>query len=137
MSRGVVTDNATPQRAGTIGTSTGAFGKCVTFWDKTSDTGTPNPNMSDLSCQIGITRDSLRMAQTATSPKYVRPYVTGTPVTQAMVNSGAQPACKLGSGTDGDWGFGLCPGDPLLWLANSATEYNTLANIPNPGVQPK
>lgn len=137
LSRGVVTDNATPQRSGTIGTSIGAFGKCVTFWDTDTDTGTPNPNNSDPFCQIGISRATLRAAQTTNSPKVIHPYLTGTPVTQAMVNSGAQPACKLGSGTDGDWGFGLCPGDPLLWLANSSNEYNTLANIPNPGVQPK
>jgi hypothetical protein len=136
LSRGVVTDNATPQRAGTLGTSVGAFGKCVSYWDKTTDTGTPNPNNSEPICQIGFTRDELRLAQTTTNPKHIHPYYTGTPVTQESVDGGVE-ACKLGSGSDGDWDFGLCPGDEVNWHANSSSEYNTLANIPNPGVQPK
>lgn len=135
ISRGVVTDAATAQRAGTVGTSTGTFGRCTSLWDSNTDTGTLNPDMPEPECQQGLHSDTLKKAQT-TSPKHLRPYIDGMFLTQADINELGFPQCMLGSGSDGDWGFGTC-GQTVIWHANSSTEYNTLARIPNPSVQPK
>jgi hypothetical protein len=53
-----------------------------------------------------------------------------------MIDEGGFDQCKLGSGSDTDWGFGTC-GTVQLWALNSSTEYITLTRIPNPSVQPK
>lgn len=135
ISRAIVTDAAAPNRAGTIGTSTGTFAWFQSFWDNQADGGTPNPGMPEPWCQTGKSSNQLK-APTLTAPKLLNPYFFGSLVTQAMVNSGDMPACALGSGTDGDRGFGTC-GITQVWAANSSTEYNTLTRIPNPGVQPK
>jgi hypothetical protein len=136
ISRGVVTDAATPQRAGTIGMAQGSMSECSTIWDKDTDTGNPNPNFPPPLCQVGISSNELKAAHPAPN-KWLKPYIIGTFVDQAFINQNpGTPACKLGSGSDDDWGFGTC-GSPVKWNANSATEYITLARIPNPSVQPK
>lgn len=135
ISHGMVTDAATPQRTGTIGTSTGQFSRCSTIWNTTTDTGTLNPNMSDLDCQVGFIADSLK-APRPDPGKRISPFTNGNVVTQAAINAGMYPQCQLASGHKRDWGFGTC-GDPVIWALNSSTEYITLTNIPNPTVQPK
>ena len=67
--------------------------------------------------------------------KLLYPYTIGTVITQQMINDQGLDQCKLASGSDGDWYFGTCSGDPLVWKANASNQYNTLVNIPNPGVQ--
>jgi len=135
MSRGVVTDASAAGRAGTIGNSNGTFGKCRSFWDTTTDTGIPNPNMPETECQTGMSSADLKNAHPDPN-KVIWPYNFGQVVTQAMINQGLYGQCKLGSGSDGDWGFGTC-GSTQIWAMNSSTEYNTLTRIPNPSVQPK
>jgi hypothetical protein len=136
ISRGVVTDAATPQRAGTIGMAHGQMGECSTIWDKDTDTGVPNPAFPPPLCQVGLGSAELKAAH-PDPDKWLKPYIIGTFVDQQyMIDNPGTQACKLGSGSDDDWGFGTC-GNPLKWFANSANEYNTLARIPNPGVQPK
>lgn len=135
ISRGIVTDAATPQRAGTIGMSQGPMGECATIWDKDTDTGVPNPNFPPPLCQVGIGSVELKAAHGDPNKMY-KPYIIGSYVDQAFMDKyGAEP-CKLGSGSDDDWGFGTC-GNPWNWNVNAVGEYITLRNIPNPGVQPK
>jgi hypothetical protein len=134
ISRGIVTDAATPQRAGTIGMSTGTFSWCGSFWDNNTDTGVPNPNMPEPTCQTGKSSNELKAPHPAPN-KLLTPYIYGLFVDQALVDAG-MPACKLKSGSDGDWGFGTC-GTTQIWALNSSTEYITLTRIPNPSVQPK
>lgn len=136
MSRGVVTDNAIPQRAGTIGMSTGTFSRCESFWDTGTDTGIPNPGMPEPQCQAGRSSDDLKAAHLTPAPKLLLPYIYGDTVDQAFLSEFNLPPCYLGSGSDGDWGFGTC-GDTPIWAANSNTQYNTLLRIPNPNVQPR
>ena len=136
ISRGVVTDKATPQRAGTIGMAQGPIAECATIWDKDTDTGVPNPNFPPPLCQVGISSPELKEAR-STPDRWYKPYIIGTFVDQQfMIDHPDTEPCKLGSGSDDDWGFGTC-NDPVVWLANSSTEYITLARIPNPGIQPK
>lgn len=136
ISRGIVTDAATPQRAGTIGMAHGQMGECQTFWDKDTDTGAPNPSFPAPICQVGISSADLKAAHPDPN-KWLKPYIIGTFVDQQfLIDHPGTPTCKLGSGSDDDWGFGTC-GEAVKWNANSASEYNTLARIPNPSVQPK
>lgn len=135
MSRGVVTDASVAGRAGTIGNSNGTFGWCSSYWDNNTDTGIPNPNMPEPTCQTGKSSNELKAPHPDPS-KLISPYIIGQLVTQALINQGVYPQCKLGSGSDGDWGFGTC-GTTQVWALNSNTEYNTLTRIPNPTVQPK
>jgi len=135
MSRGIVTDASVAGRAGTIGMSTATFAWCSSFWDKTTDTGVPNPLMPETNCQTGKTSTELKSPHPDPS-KLISPYTFGQLVTQSLINQGVYQQCKLASGSDGDWGFGTC-GTTVTWALNSSTEYNTLTRIPNPGVQPK
>jgi hypothetical protein len=135
MSRGIVTDASVAGRAGTIGNSTGTFAWCSSFWDKTTDTGVPNPAMPETNCQTGKTSTELKAPHPDPS-KLIAPYTFGQVVTQTLINQGIYSQCKLASGSDGDWGFGTC-GVTQTWALNSNTEYNTLTRIPNPSVQPK
>jgi len=66
----------------------------------------------------------------------ISPYIHGLLVTQALIDEGIFDQCALGSGSDGDWGFGTCDTE-LLWALNSSSQYNTLIRIPNPSIQPK
>jgi hypothetical protein len=134
ISRGIVTDAATPNRAGTIGMSTGVFAWCSSYWDNNTDGGIVNPNMPEPNCQTGKPSNELK-ASHPNPDKLLVPYIFGLYVDQSLVDAGAEP-CKLKSGSDGDWGFGTC-GSTRIWALNSSTEYNTLVRIPNPGVQPK
>jgi hypothetical protein len=137
ISRGIVTVSGTPNRAGTIGFNTGIFSNCAyTFWNNQTDGGSPPP-MEDPQCQEGKTTSQLRSPHPAPN-KLIDPYHQGMLITQQMINesSGTIGQCELGSGTDGDWGFGTC-GTTAVWALNSSTEYITLTRIPNPGVQPK
>lgn len=135
MSRGIVTDATVAGRAGTIGNSEGTFAWCSSFWDKTTDTGVPNPNMPEPWCQTGKFQSELRNPHPSPN-KLIDPYHFGMLITQQMIDQEGRPQCTLGSGSDGDWGFGTC-GTTAIWALNSNTEYNTLLRIPNPSIQPK
>jgi hypothetical protein len=137
ISRGIVTVSGTPNRAGVIGFNIGTFANCVSlFWNNQTDGGSPPP-MDDAFCQEGMTTSQLRSPHPAPNVLIV-PYTHGMVITQAMIDDPDLPfdQCKLGSGSDGDWGFGTC-GELQTWALNSSTEYNTLTRIPTPSVQPK
>jgi hypothetical protein len=114
----------------------GAMSECATIWDKDTDGGAPNPNFPPPLCQVGIGSTELKAAHPDTD-KLLKPYIIRSFVDQAFMKMypGTMP-CKLGSGSDDDWGFGTC-GNAWRGNANSATEYITMRNIPNPGVRPK
>lgn len=134
LSRGNVTSAAGPNPAGPIGTSNGDFLRCIAFYDLSTDSGTPS-NQNDTFCNRGWT--SAELKQPRPNPnKLLYPFIRGQLVTQADINAGHYPQCKLASGSDGDWGFGTC-GTSLVWALNSNTEHLTLLNIPNPSIQPK
>ena|GEM_PF-1999928 len=136
LSRGLVTDVAHSGRTGAIGMMSGSLiWSGGAYYDKDTDTGVPNPLITDPSCQVGFTSSQLK-SPTA-SPKLLYPYIYGLLLTQQVINQNGYPQCKLNSGSDGDWGFGTCGETPILWSLNSNTEYNTLLRIPNPGAQPK
>jgi hypothetical protein len=135
MTRSVVTDMAAAGRSGTIGNSVGNFSACVTFWDKTVDPGVLNPAMPLPACQVGKTSVELKSPHPDPA-KLISPYIYGDVITQAMINLGKYPQCKLGSGTLGDWGFGTCGTEPA-WALNTSGEYNTLTHLPTPEAQPK
>lgn len=138
ITRGLVTDAATPERTGSIGMSTGTFADCgvPVLWDRETDTGILNPAMPQPHCQVGLTTAELKAAR-PDPDKRLWPYIVGTYVDEAfLIRNPGTPACKHFSGSDGDWDFGTC-GDVQKWAANSSTEYITLTRIPNPGVQPK
>lgn len=138
MSRGVVTDAAAAGRAGTIGNSTGRFSWCSSLYDLDTDTGILNPNMPEPECQVGKRSQVLKNPHPAPN-KLIDPYIHGMLVSQVLIDESPDDRfiqCMLGSGSDGDWGFGTCGKTPI-WALNSETEYVTLVRIPNPGVQPK
>lgn len=121
-------------RAGALGSYSGNFAaRCVVFYNKTVDGGTALQTY-DTWCNGGMTTAELQSPQT-TAPKLLWPYTIGLVITQQMINDNHLDQCKLASGSETDWYFGTCPGDPLVWKANANNQYNTLANIPNPGVQ--
>jgi hypothetical protein len=122
---GSVTVDGTPQRAGTVGYYTAGFGTCRAFWNSTTDTGTIAPTpVVDPDCQRSRTRSELRAPHPA-------PNQVITPFTNGQVDP------VTGCGSDGDWGFGSCNGNPLIWALNSDQEYITLVNIPRAGDQPR
>jgi hypothetical protein len=133
ISRGIVTVSGTPNRAGTLGHFTGSFLHCQSYWNTTTDGGSP-PSDS-LVCQIGVDANTLKAPHPSPN-KLISPYIQGQLVTQQLIDEQGLDQCKLGSGSDTDWGFGTC-GTVQLWALNSSTEYITLTRIPNPGVQPK
>lgn len=138
MSRGVVTDAAASGRAGTIGNSTSRFSRCSSLYDLDTDTGILNPNMPEPECQVGMRSQVLKKPHPSPN-KLIDPYIHGMLVTQAMIDEFPDDRftqCMLGSGSDGDWGFGTC-GNTTMWALNSESEYVTLTRIPNPSVQPK
>lgn len=144
VSRGIVTDAATPQRAGAIGHSTGKFSWCgASYWDNEKDSGIPNPNMSDKSCQFGKSSNELKAPYSNSDPmanpldRLLEPYIYGLLVTRSNYRSFGKKYCNIRSGSDGDWGVGTCNETPRIWSLNTNGEYNTLLRIPNPGVQPK
>jgi hypothetical protein len=133
---GDVASTSGPARAGAIGSLSGNFvGRCAVFYNKSVDGGTAIQTY-DTWCNGGMTTSELQSPH-PDPDKLLWPYTIGMVITQQMINesNGDIPQCKLASGTDADWYFGICPGDPLVWKANASNQYNTLANIPNPGVQ--
>jgi hypothetical protein len=138
ISRGVVTVSGTPNRAGAIGFNIGTFAYCggYNFWDNQTDGGSPPP-MDEAGCQQGKTTSQLRSPHPSPN-KLINPYHHGELVTQAMINDPNLQfeQCHLGSGSDSDWGFNTC-GATAIWTLNSDMQYNTLARIPTPEVQPK
>lgn len=136
LSRGIVTDAATPNRTGAIGMMSGYLAwSGGAYYDTDTDGGVVNPNIPDPSCQVGFTSAQLK-APHPNPNKLLQPYIYGLLITQSLINQGIFQQCQLASGSDGDWGFGTC-GQTAIWAANSSTEYNTLVRIPNPSVQPK
>jgi hypothetical protein len=133
ISRGIVTVSGTPNRAGTVGHFTGDFLHCQTYWNSTTDGGSPPSDST--ACQLGVDANTLKAPHPSPN-KLIDPYIQGQLVTQQMIDQGGFDQCKLGSGSDTDWGFGTC-GTVQLWALNSSTEYITLTRIPNPSVQPK
>lgn len=133
VSNGVVTDVATPQRAGTYGYASGSFAHCGTIWNNTTDTGSPQ----QTACHIGMSRDTLRAPHPSPN-RLVTPFIRGALITQSMIPPFAQS--QLGLGSDGEWGFGFVSGTVQVWALNSASEYITLTRIPNAnaaGLQPR
>jgi hypothetical protein len=53
-----------------------------------------------------------------------------------MINTGDFPQCRLGSGTETDYGFDTCGNNPVVWGLNSSSQHISLLRIPNPGIQP-
>jgi hypothetical protein len=150
LTRGEVTNVATPNRSGALGGATGTFARCTgIYWDSTTDGGTAPPLDPDESptCQEGKTSSQLKTpARTNLGLDYPNGNFTiftyGMVITWAMHQSQGHYQCMIGSGTDGNFGFGFCDGlhgieDPPVWVLNSNSEYNTLVNIPNPSRQPK
>ncbi len=151
LTRGEVTNVATANRSGLLGGESGTFVYCnYNYWDTTTDGGTaaPLPAGEDPSCQLGKTAAELK----APEKKYVDPshpngnydiFSQGTLFTKANQAFYNNPDCVLGSGSDGDLGFSFCYGlhpdyiEPPTWQLNSASEYCTLLNIPNPNRQAK
>lgn len=132
---GDVASTSGPARAGAIGSLSGYFesgSRCAVYYNKTVDAGAAITT-SDAACNAGKTTTELQKPHYFPT-KYFDPYIIGRPVTQAAIDSGNYDQCKLASGSDGDWGFGTC-GDARNWFTNADNQYNTLANIPNPGVQ--
>ncbi len=139
ISRGKVTSNRNPDRAGTIGSMRGnlmAGSHCSVFFNSETDAGTPFPT-NDIACNAGLTAQELTLPH-APPDRLLNPYVVGSVITQAMIDDsdGGLQQCNLASGTDDDWGFGTC-GKPFIWKANSTTQFNTLERIPSPSVQPR
>ena len=130
--------NAGKNTAGLIGRQSGDFLRCDTgFWDSGADAGVPAAGI-DPACQQAKATQVLKAAHGSPNKTY-DPFIHGLYITQDVFNMLGWPAslaCKIGSGSDGDWGFGTC-GEPIVWAANSDQQHNTLTRIPNPGVQPK
>jgi hypothetical protein len=138
---GNVTVSAGADPAGTIGFRTGTFLRCTdTFYNIEADRGVRFAATEDVTCNVGYTTNQLR-APHPDPNRLITPYINGELVTQATIDGPPFfEQCKLASGSDGDWVFGAttCPdAPPQVWALNSSTEYCTLVNIPNPGVQPK
>jgi len=139
--RGNVTVSAGTDPAGTIGFRTGTFLRCTgTFYNIEADRGVRFATTEDTACNVAYTTNQLRGPHPDPN-RLITPYINGDLITQAKIDGPPfYEQCKLASGSDGDWGFGAttCPDPPAtVWALNSSTEYNTLVNIPNPGVQPK
>jgi hypothetical protein len=140
ISRGSVTAVGSSP-AGPIGSMVGTSPRCIAFYDLSTDTGTPAPT-GDVWCNKGYgLLDLIAPYQDADDPddwteRNIGIFYKGTQITQAVINLGYYPQCHLGSGSDGDWGFGTC-GATQTWSLNANGEYNTLVRIPNPSVQPK
>lgn len=150
QTRGEVTNVATANRSGVIGGASGLFGRCTgNYWDSTTDTGTAPPLApgEDTGCQLGLTSTQLkspvRQYLDINHPNgNYEAFVYGSVITRAAQQAQGLHECQIGSGSDGDWGFGFCVGliqnpQPLVWLLNSSVEYHTLVNIPRPERQPK
>lgn len=138
LKRGIVTNAATPNRSGMVGGADAIFLRCTyNFWDTSTDGGVAPPLApgEDTGCQVGYSASELRAPRPAPG-KLIAPFHRGALVTQQMVDEGERAACALGSGTDGDWGFGTC-GTTQVWALNNQNEHITLTRIPNPGVQPR
>jgi hypothetical protein len=133
LSRGNVTDASGANPAGPIGVISGPFFRCDAFYDLKTDSGTAIAT-GDTFCNAGFSDGDLRAPHPGSNP-LMYPFTIGQPVTQADIQNGALP-CKLGSGSDRDWGFGTC-GEPQTWALNSSSQHITLTRIPNPSVQPK
>jgi hypothetical protein len=149
LTRGEVTNEATSNRSGVIGGATGLFLRCgINYWDTTTDGGSaPALPGEEALCQMGKTSTELK------SPERV--YVDadhpngnydifhyGLLIDRDYLAEWGGMECELGSGSDGDFGFSFCYGivpdiEPATWLLNSASEYNTLANVYNPSGQAK
>lgn len=135
VSHGAVTvSGASGNRAGVIGRFLGSFQHCGSFWNSTNDAGSTWSGSTE--CQEGKSAAVLRAPKPSPN-KLINPFIRGQLVTQQMINDsqGTLAQCKLGSGTDGDWGFGTC-NTPQLWALRSASQHITLTRIPNPSVQP-
>jgi hypothetical protein len=149
LTRGEVTNVTTSNRSGVIGGANGLFLRCgINYWDTTTDGGSaPALPGEEALCQMGKTSTELK------SPERV--YVDadhpngnydifhyGLLIDRAYLAEWGGAECELGSGSDGDFGFSFCYGivpnvEPATWLLNSASEYNTLANVYNPSGQAK
>jgi hypothetical protein len=125
------------------------FRRCgINYWDTTTDGGTaPALPGEEALCQMAQTSTALK------SPERV--YVDadhpngnfdifhyGGLIDRAFLAEFGGLECELGSGSDGDFGFSFCYGidpgaEPAIWLLNSGSEYNTLANVYNPSGQAK
>src|SRR6185369_3033243 len=124
--------------AGAIGSATGLFTRCSSvFWNRQTDSGTPWVSPQDIGCNQSKTTSELQSPHPSPN-KLINPYHNGLLITQALIDDPNFPftQCQLGSGSDGDWGFGTCGVTPIIWQLNANNQYNTLVRIPNPGVQP-
>lgn len=138
VSLGKVTSNRTPDRAGVVGALTGhktpGF-RCGSSYNKETDAGTAL-SLDDIDCNVGRTAAVLRGAYFLPN-KMLKPYIIGAFIdAQFRIDHPGTPSCKLGSGSDGDWGFGSCSTTPIIWRANPDNQYSTLVRIPDPGAQP-
>lgn len=138
ISLGVVTSNRTPDRAGLIGAMTGdrmPGTRCGSSYNKDTDAGTAI-SLGDIDCNVGRTAAVLKGAYGGFN-KMLKPYIIGAFIdAQFRIDNPGTPSCKLGSGSDGDWGFGTCSTVPIIWKANPDYQYSTLVRIPDPGAQP-
>lgn len=149
LTRGEITNVATANRSGAIGGANAAFALCKgAYWDSNLDGGSaPALPSQTPPCQEGKTSTQLkspaRVYVDADHPNgNFEIFNYGQLIDRVRQQEIDAPDCMLGSGSDGNFGFGFCDGvdsilDRPVWLLNSSTEYNTLINIPNPGRQPK
>jgi len=137
ISLGKVTSNTVPDRAGVIGFMSGdreSGSRCGSSYNISNDAGTPI-SMGDIDCNVGRTPTELRAAH-GDPNKDLRPYIIGAFVdAQFRIDHPGTASCKLGSGSDGDWGFGTC-NTPIVWRTFANNQYSALYRIPNPGIQP-
>jgi hypothetical protein len=128
------TTSPTGNPAGALGGVRGdLFGRCQVYYNKDADAGTPVTAQADIACNQGLSADSLKKAHYFPQKDFM-PYIVGKLITQADVDAGA-PACKLYSGSETDWGFGTCD-TPRIWFTNASNQFNTLARVPEAGLQP-
>jgi hypothetical protein len=142
ISRGNVTASGSSP-AGPIGSWIGFAPRCLAWYDLSTDSGTPAPT-DDIWCNLGWGSLDLKGPyQDVADPsdwttRNIGIFYKGEWISQDLVDNGNYPQCQVGSGSDGDWGFGTCgDSDPQAWSLNTEGEYNTLVRIPNPSVQPK
>lgn len=138
VSLGKVTSNTVPDRAGVIGYMSGSREggtRCGSSYNISNDAGTPI-SLGDVDCNVGRTSTELRAAH-GDPNKDLRPYTIGAFVdAQFRIDHPGTNSCKLGSGSDGDWGFGTCGVLPIIWRTNANNQYSALYRIPNPSIQP-
>lgn len=134
--RGNVTDHASSvDRAGLVGDADAPFERCDTnAWDEGTDNGTPSSVSTDFTCQAGYPSEVL-MAPHPAPDRLIDPFYAGMFVTQELIDDGIFDQCKLGSGSDGDWGFGTCDTE-VIWYLNAEDEHISLARVPIPEAQP-